>query len=110
MAECQVGGIGWIPNPLPPPNPPDDLWMYCFQTPPVQNSLIVYNNGTVTEGHDFLMSVINGPDVYVFIRGGTNFLVEQGSWLAGVLEAAGYYLICPGVPGGYTAEYESVYT
>ena len=65
------------------------LWSY-FLGPPAQNSVIVYDDGSVVEGQGFQNDQIQADNVYVFILGGTRFRCETGSFEYTALTAAGY--------------------
>ena len=65
------------------------LWMY-FLSPPAQNSVIIYDDGSVVEGPGFENSQIQADNVYMFILGGTRFRCETGSFEYTALTNAGY--------------------
>jgi hypothetical protein len=65
------------------------LWTY-FLGVPAQNSVIVYNDGSVVEQAGFDNDQIQDPSVYVFILGGTRFRCETGSFEYNALTDAGY--------------------
>ena len=65
------------------------LWMY-FLSPPAQNSIIIYDDGSVVEGPGFENDQIKGDNVYLFILGGTRFRCETGSFEYTALTNAGY--------------------
>jgi len=66
------------------------LWSFILM-PPAQNSLIIYNDGSVVEGQSFdQFREIDQPDVYMFILGGTDFRCDEGSFEYDALTAAGY--------------------
>jgi hypothetical protein len=65
------------------------LWMY-FLSPPAQNSVLIYDDGSVVEGPGFQNSDIQADNVYMFILGGTRFRCETGSFEYDALTAAGY--------------------
>jgi hypothetical protein len=84
------------------------LWSY-FKGPPAQNSVLVYNDGTVIEGPGFENDDIQNPDVHVFILGGTRFRCEVGSFAYGALTAAGYSWQEIAERDTYTGTYQDVY-
>ena len=85
----QLLGRGWIaPLPSGPSQGPMHLWDHIKQ-PPIQNSLLVYEDGTVVEGQEFGTDDINDPTVIAFILGGTDYRCEPGP-VHDALLAAGY--------------------
>lgn len=65
------------------------LWQF-FLSPPAQNSVIVYNDGSVVERATFERDDIAADDVHTFILGGTDFRTDVGSFEYEALTAAGY--------------------
>lgn len=65
------------------------LWSF-FLSPPAQNSILIYNDGTVVERQAFENDDIQDPDVHTFIYGGTDFRTDEGSFEYDALTAAGY--------------------
>lgn len=65
------------------------LWQF-FLGPPAQNSVIVYNDGTVVERETFENDDIQDPNVHTFILGGTDYRTDVGSFEYTALTAAGY--------------------
>lgn len=65
------------------------LWQF-FLMPSAQNSILIYNDGTVEERATFLNKDIKSPDVHTFILGGTDFRTDEGSFDYDALTAAGY--------------------
>lgn len=65
------------------------LWQF-FLSPSAQNSILIYNDGSVVEGTSFENSVIKGEDVHTYILGGTDFRTDVGSFDYDALTAAGY--------------------
>ena len=65
------------------------LWQF-FLSPPAQNSIIIYNDGTVVEQQTFENDDIKDPDVHTYILGGTDFRTDEGSFDYNALTAAGY--------------------
>ena len=65
------------------------LWSY-FLPPPAQNSILIYNDGTVIERETFENDDIQDPDVHTFILGGTDFRTDEGTFEYEALTAAGY--------------------
>ncbi len=65
------------------------LWQF-FLSPPAQNSILIYNNGTVVEQTTFENDAIQDPDVHTYILGGTDFRTDEGSFEYDALTAAGY--------------------
>lgn len=65
------------------------LWQF-FLGPPAQNSVIIYNDGTVVERETFENDDISAPDVHTFILGGTDYRTDVGSFEYTALTAAGY--------------------
>jgi hypothetical protein len=65
------------------------LWQF-FQSPPAQNSVIIYNDGSVVERATFENDDIKDPDVHTFILGGTDYRTDEGSFEYEALTAAGY--------------------
>lgn len=65
------------------------LWQF-FLSPPAQNSILIYNNGSVVEQATFENSAIRDDDVHTYILGGTDFRTDVGSFEYDALTAAGY--------------------
>ena len=65
------------------------LWQF-FLSPPAQNSILIYNDGTVVEQETFQNKDIQADDVHTFILGGTDFRTDEGSFEYDALTAAGY--------------------
>jgi hypothetical protein len=65
------------------------LWQF-FLSPPAQNSILIYNNGTVVEQTTFENDTTQDPDVHTYILGGTDFRTDEGSFEYNALTAAGY--------------------
>jgi len=66
------------------------LWSF-FLSASSQNSVLIYNDGTVVEGQSFdEFRQIQQPDVHTFILGGTDFRTDVGSFDYDALTAAGY--------------------
>ena len=64
------------------------LWDH-HQPPPIQHSVIVYKDGGVVEGTDFMDWDIINDTVLLFIPGGSDFRCEDG-FVKTSLKAAGY--------------------
>lgn len=84
------------------------LWEY-FHAPPAQNSVIIYENGTVVERATFENVDIQASDVHTFILGGTDYRTTVGSFEYDALTAAGYTWREVAEPNTYTATYQDVY-
>lgn len=84
------------------------LWMY-FKSPPAQNSVLIYTDGSVEERATFENSDILADDVYLFILGGTRFRCEVGSFEYNALTAAGYTWLDIAEPNSYTESYQDAY-
>lgn len=65
------------------------LWQF-FLMPPAQESIIIYNDGTVVERQTFENEDIKDPSVRVFILGGTDYRTSVGSFEYNALTAAGF--------------------
>ena len=65
------------------------LWQF-FLSPQAQNSILIYNDGSVIEQETFENSDIKDPDVHTFILGGTDFRTDEGSFEYTALSDAGY--------------------
>ena len=108
MTTVQLEGVGLIPPEVPYGPGVSRLWLY-FQGPPAQNSIIIYNNGSVVERTTFENDVIQGPDVNTFILGGTRYRTTVGSFQYEALTDAGYsWLEIPEIDT-YTEVYTDVY-
>lgn len=89
MATVQLLGRGTYGPDVPMGRGVSRLWMY-FLAPPAQNSVLIYDDGSVVEGQGFQNSDIQADNVYMFILGGTRFRCETGSFEYNALTAAGY--------------------
>jgi len=65
------------------------LWQFRLM-PPAQNSILIYQDGSVLEGQTFVLKDIKDPNVHTFIPGGTDFRTDVGSFDYDSLTAAGY--------------------
>lgn len=84
------------------------LWLY-FLSPPVQNSVLIYDDGTVVEQATFPNNVIQDPSVHTYILGGTDYQTEVGSFEYNALTAAGYTWRDVVPPNTYSENYQDVY-
>lgn len=65
------------------------LWQF-FLMPPAQNSIIIYNDGSVVEQQTFDNDDTLAANVHTYILGGTDFRTDEGSFDYNALTAAGY--------------------
>ena len=65
------------------------LWSFILP-PPAQNSVIIYNDGSVAERATFENDDIQDVDVHTFILGGTDYRTDVGTFEYDSLTAAGY--------------------
>ncbi len=65
------------------------LWMY-FKSPPAQNSILIYTDGTVVERATFENDDIQDENVHTFILGGTDYRTDVGTFEYDALTEAGY--------------------
>ena len=65
------------------------LWQFILM-PPAQNSIIIYDDGSVVERQTFENDDTLAPDVHTYILGGTDFRTDEGSFEYNALTAAGY--------------------
>ena len=65
------------------------LWSFILP-PPAQNSVVIYNDGSVLERETFENNDIRGEDVHTFILGGTDYRTDVGTFEYDALTAAGY--------------------
>ena len=65
------------------------LWQF-FLSPPAQNSIIIYDDGTVVEQQTFENDDTLADNVHTYILGGTDFRTDEGSFEYNALTAAGY--------------------
>ena len=65
------------------------LWQF-FLSPPAQNSIIIYDDGSVVERQTFENDDIQAANVHTYILGGTDFRTDEGSFDYDALTAAGY--------------------
>ena len=84
------------------------LWFY-FKSPPAQNSVLIYNDGSVVERATFENGDIQGVDVHTFILGGTDYRTTVGSFEYDALTAAGYTWREVAELDTYTSTYQDVY-
>jgi len=84
------------------------LWAYRH-TPPAQNTVIIYNDGSVKEIAGVSnLELVTGP-VRVWIYGGTDYRTTVGSWEYDALTAAGYTWREVGPQYEYPGEYGDNY-
>lgn len=84
------------------------LWQF-FLGPPAQNSVIIYDDGTVVERQTFENSEIQDADVHTFILGGTDFRCDVGSFEYTSLDDAGYTWREVVPPNTYSSTYQDAY-
>ena len=84
------------------------LWQF-FLAPPAQNSILIYNDGTVVEQQTFENSDIQDPSVHTYILGGTDYRTDEGSFEYNALTAAGYTWRDVADWDTYPADYDSLY-
>lgn len=84
------------------------LWLY-FLSPPAQNSVLIYNDGSVVERSTFENRDIQDVDVHTFILGGTDYRTTVGSFEYDALTAAGYTWREVAAPDTYTSNYADSY-
>ena len=84
------------------------LWLY-FLSPPAQNSVLIYNDGSVVERSTFDNRDIQDVDVHTFILGGTDYRTTVGSFEYDALTAAGYTWREVAELDTYTSTYQDVY-
>lgn len=89
MATVQLLGRGTYGPDVPRGRGVSPLWSY-FLGPPAQNSVLIYDDGSVVEGPGFENDQVQADDVYLFIFGGTRFRCEVGSFEYEALTNAGY--------------------
>jgi len=65
------------------------LWSFILP-PPAQNSVVIYNDGSVVERETFENDDIQDEDVHTFILGGTDYRTDVGTFEYDSLTAAGY--------------------
>lgn len=106
MAIVQLMGRETYPNRRPYGYGISPLWQRV-PPPPWQESIIVYNDGSVVRGFGFENSVISDPSVKLFILGGTQFNCPEGSEIYNQLTAAGF--TWRPFPDSYPADYTEYY-
>ena len=65
------------------------LWQF-FLAPPAQESILIYDDGTVVERQTFENDDIQDPSVHTYILGGTDYRTDEGSFEYNALTAAGF--------------------
>lgn len=106
--QVQLLGRG-TRGPLVPVGPGiSPLWQY-FLSPSSQNSILIYNDGTVVERQTFENDDIKDPDVHTFIYGGTDFRTDVGTFEYQALTAAGYTWRNVYTGDVYAEEYDTDY-
>lgn len=84
------------------------LWQF-FLSPPAQNSILIYNDGTVVEQETFENDTIQDPDVHTYILGGTDYRTDVGTFEYDALTAAGYTWRNVYSADVYAEDYDSQY-
>jgi len=108
MATVQLLGRALIPAEVPYGPDVSPLWLF-FKSPPSQNSVIIYKDGSVVERSTFENADIQDPDVHEFILGGVRYRTEVGSFSYEALTAAGYTWQVITEPNTYSEDYEDSY-
>lgn len=93
MWERILGRETRPPDRQPRSQGPRHLWDH-HAGPPIQESIVVYTDGTVTRGYDFESWEMEGDNIAVFIMGGSDFWCEDGA-IKTALKAAGYTFEVP---------------
>ena len=65
------------------------LWQFILM-PPAQESILIYDDGTVVERQTFENEDIKDPSVHTYILGGTDYRTDEGSFEYNALTAAGF--------------------
>ena len=89
MAVMQLLGRGTYGPRVPLGQGVSPLWQFK-KKPPAQNSIIIYNDGTVKEQATFVNKEIQADNVFLFIYGGTDFRCTTESFAYEALTNAGY--------------------
>ena len=84
------------------------LWAYRH-SPPAQNTVLIYNDGSVKEIAGVSNLELVTGHVRVWIYGGTDYRTTVGSWEYDALTDAGYTWREVSEPGVYTETYEDVH-
>ena len=108
MAEVQLLGRGTYGPRTIQGRGISPLWSFILP-PPAQNSVLIYNDGSVAERATFENDDIKDEDVHTFILGGTDYRTEVGSFEYDALTAAGYTWRTITPRDSYSEEYEDVY-
>jgi len=108
MATLQLLGRGTYGPYVPVGEGISPLWQFK-KMPPAQNSILIYNDGTVLERATFVNKEIQSPSVHTYIYGGTDYRCESGSFEHDALLAAGYTFREIAPAGIYTEQYEDIY-
>jgi hypothetical protein len=108
VATVQLLGRGTYGPSVPMGAWVSPLWMY-IKMPPAQNSILIFDDGSVEERSIFENSEIKDPSVRVFILGGTRYRTEVGSFEYDALTAAGYTWQEITEPNTYSENYEDSY-
>lgn len=108
MAEAQLLGRGTYGPRTIQGRGISPLWSFILP-PPAQNSVLIYNDGSVIERATFENDDIKDEDVHTFILGGTDYRTEVGSFEYDALTAAGYTWRTITPRDEYSEYYEDVY-
>ena len=108
MAEVQLLGRGTYGPRVIQGRGISPLWSFILP-PPAQNSVLIYNDGSVVERATFENDDIKDEDVHTFILGGTDYRTEVGSFEYDALTAAGYTWRTITGRDEYSEYYEDVY-
>jgi len=108
VATVQLLGRGTYGPSVPMGAWVSPLWSF-IKMPPAQNSILVFNDGSVVEKSIFENKDIKDPSVRVFILGGSRFRTEVGSFEYDALTAAGYTWQVITAPNEYSEDYEDSY-
>jgi len=108
MAVVQLLGRGTYGPRVDPGPGVSPLWQF-FLGPPAQNSVIIYDDGTVVERQTFENNEIKDVNVHTFILGGTDFRCDVGSFEYTALDDAGYTWREVVPVDTYSSTYQDVY-
>jgi len=84
------------------------LWQF-FLAPPAQESILIYDDGTVVEQQTFENDEIQDPSVHTYILGGTDYRTDEGSFTYNALTAAGFTWRDVYTDNVYADDYDSPY-
>lgn len=108
MARKRLTLRGWYELP-PAPSPDGSIIWKVFPTPPVEKSILIYQDGTVVEGANFDTRTTQSAEVRKYLVGGCIYEFDEDSFEYVALSEAGYHFVDVYADDEYAPDYDTRY-